>query len=504
MADRVAAAAPAVVGRYAVYGEIAAGGMATVHLGRLIGQAGFSRTVAIKRLHRTLSEDPEFSAMLLDEARLASRVRHPNVVPTLDVVSTGAELFLVMEYVHGVSLATLLRALAKRDERVEPRIGVAILAAVLHGLHAAHEATDESGASLGIVHRDVSPQNVLVGADGVARVLDFGVAKARGRLQTTHDGRLKGKLAYMAPEQLRSRACDRRSDVFAAGVVLWEVLTGKRLFTADTEGEIVEKVLYKPIDPPSVVRPELGTRFDAVTMCAMDRDAERRYANARLMALDLEACETPASPTQVSAWVESLAGDTLSSRMDQVKAVESSPAIAAAGEAVVELTPSARDRREEPTKVETGPGSGASQAHLAVSRPSQRGQARQTKSPWIGVAALVAALGVAAAASLALRSSRGTETPTATVPLAAAASTAAQSASTAATSAASASAEPVVSAESASSPSASAEPVVAPSGRAPSHAVAAPARSSRPQTDCSEPYTRDALGRKIYKMECLH
>jgi serine/threonine protein kinase len=192
-----------VVGRYALYGAIAAGGMATVHLGRLLGPVGFSRTVAIKRLHAQFASDPEFVSMFLDEARLAARIRHPNVVPTLDVVATGGELFLVMEYVPGESIARLARALREQKQTLPTRILSAVMAGVLHGLHAAHEAKDERGHPLGIVHRDMSPQNVLVGTDGVARVLDFGVAKAAGRMQTTREGQIKGKLSYMPPEQLR-------------------------------------------------------------------------------------------------------------------------------------------------------------------------------------------------------------------------------------------------------------------------------------------------------------
>ncbi len=231
------------VGRYALYGAIAAGGMATVHLGRLIGPVGFSRTVAIKRLHAQFAADPEFVSMFLDEARLAARIRHPNVVPTLDVVATGGELFLVMEYVPGESIGRLARALRERQQTIPLRILSAIMAGVLHGLHAAHEARDERGQPLGIVHRDISPQNVLVGTDGAARILDFGVAKAVGRVQTTRDGQIKGKLSYMPPEQLRGASVTLQSDIYAAGVMLWELVTGQRLFTGDNEGAIVARVL---------------------------------------------------------------------------------------------------------------------------------------------------------------------------------------------------------------------------------------------------------------------
>src|SRR5579859_759387 len=221
------------IGRYVLFDEIAAGGMATVHFGRQSGAAGFSRTVAIKRLHPNLAKDPEFVAMFLDEARLVARIRHPNVVPTLDVVATEGEVFVVMEYVHGESLAKIRSAMLKAGRVADPRIVSAIMSSVLHGLHAAHEAKSEIGQPLNIVHRDVSPQNVLVGIEGTARVLDFGVAKAIGRVQTTREGQIKGKLAYMPPEQLHGGRVTRQADVYAAAVVTWETLTGARLFAGE-------------------------------------------------------------------------------------------------------------------------------------------------------------------------------------------------------------------------------------------------------------------------------
>ena len=198
---------PIVVGRYALFDEIASGGMATVHLGRLLGPSGFARTVAIKRLHPQFAKDPEFVAMFLDEARLAARIRHPNVVSTLDVVARRRRALPRDGVRRRASRSRGSREVARAtaSDRSRCRSSARSIAGVLHGLHAAHEATSERGEPLGIVHRDVSPQNVLVGVDGVARVLDFGVAKAAGRVQTTRDGQIKGKLAYMAPEQLTGK-----------------------------------------------------------------------------------------------------------------------------------------------------------------------------------------------------------------------------------------------------------------------------------------------------------
>ncbi|HTQ43753.1 MAG TPA: serine/threonine-protein kinase [Polyangiaceae bacterium] len=311
------------IGRYLLFGEIAAGGMATVHFGRLSGPAGFSRTVAIKRLHAQYAKDPDFVSMFLDEARLAARIRHPNVVPTLDVVQTDEEMFLVMEYVQGESLAKLLRAVRSMMTTSDVRIVATIMSGVLHGLHAAHEAKSEQGEPLNIVHRDVSPQNILVGTDGVPRVLDFGVAKAVGRLQTTRQGQIKGKLSYMAPEQLHNQPVTRQSDIYAAAVVTWESLTGQRLFRGDNEAAIVTAVLQAPIRPPSHVGVHVPLAFDRVVLRGLERDPSYRYQTAREMALDLERCAGIAPASEIGEWVESLAHDELFKRNAHIAEIES-------------------------------------------------------------------------------------------------------------------------------------------------------------------------------------
>ena len=310
-----------VVGRYVVFDEIAAGGMASVHLGRLMGAVGFARTVAIKRLHPHLARDAEFAAMFLDEARLAARIRHPNVVAVLDVVHDGGELLLVMDYIQGESLSRLARAM--RPGGIPPRLAVTVLTGVLHGLHAAHEATTEQGEPLHIVHRDVSPQNVIVGIDGVARVFDFGVAKAAHRAQTTQDGSIKGKISYMAPEQLLSEDVDRRADVYAAAVMLWEALTGERLFEGDNQGRVIRKILDEAVPLPSSVMPGLPKALDEAVMRGLERDVSKRWQSARDFAAALEQCSPAASATQLGEWVESIGGQSLGDRAQRVKDIES-------------------------------------------------------------------------------------------------------------------------------------------------------------------------------------
>jgi ABC-type multidrug transport system ATPase subunit len=309
-------------GRYAIHDEIASGGMASVHLGKMQGPFGFSSTVAIKRLHATLARDPEFVAMFLDEARLASRVRHPNVVPVLDVYAEEGELSLVMEYVDGESLARLWKLTHERSAPIPVPIAVAIAASVLHGLHAAHEACDEQGAPLGLVHRDVSPQNVIVGSDGVARVIDFGIAKAESRSNVSREGQLKGKLPYMAPEQIQRGVVNRRTDVYGASVLLWELLAGERLFDGEAEGMILGRILDDEVPAPSTLRAGVPAELDAITLRGLARDQEQRFESARALALELEKVVRPATTVEVGEWVESLAGPALEERREMLARLE--------------------------------------------------------------------------------------------------------------------------------------------------------------------------------------
>ena len=309
------------IGRYRVYDEIASGGMATVSFGRLLGPVGFSRTVAIKELHAQFAKDPEFVAMFLDEARLAARIHHPNVVPTLDVVAEKGHLMLVMDYVHGESLARLMRA---SPTLIPPKITAAIIAGALHGLHAAHEARSERGQPLGIVHRDISPQNILVGVDGVPRVLDFGVAKAANRLQTTQEGHLKGKVRYMSPEQVSGLEVDRQTDIYAMAVVLFEMATGRAMFPKAEPAAIVNEIISGIIPHPKAIAPETPDALDAIIMRGLARNPAERFANAHDMALALEEEIGLATPTQIAAWVQALVRDKLALRAATVSAIESS------------------------------------------------------------------------------------------------------------------------------------------------------------------------------------
>lgn len=348
--------APATIGRYELHEQLAQGGMATVHVGRLRGAHGFAKTVAIKRLHPHLADDPEFKETLLDEARMASRVRHANVAAITDVIALEHELIIVMEYVEGESLASLLKTLVEKGTSMPLPIACRIMVDALDGLHAAHEATSEQGEPLQLVHRDVSPQNILVGLDGVARVIDFGVARAAGRLRTTEGDEIKGKLAYMAPEQVRGQALDRRVDVFAAGIVLWELCTRERLFSGSRD-ELVFRVLEQPIVAPSSKNPGVLPELDRVVAKALSRNAEGRYPTTHEFAEALERALPPAPAREVAAWVRNTAAESLSRRAELVaragrsapaEVTEAAPAAAVRPVAASSVALAAPVRAEEP------------------------------------------------------------------------------------------------------------------------------------------------------------
>jgi serine/threonine protein kinase len=300
------------LGRYELLGEIASGGMATVFLGRAVGARGFSRLVAIKRMHPHLERDEEFVTAFLEEARLAARIRHPNVVATLDV-EDGDAPYLVMEYVEGDRLSGLIKEHVSRARQGLP-LEVALRVAIdsLDGLHAAHDLRDDDGEPLDLIHRDISPQNVLVGVDGVARVTDFGIAKAAGRASHTREGELKGKIAYMAPEQLTNPGgIDRRVDVFAMGVVCWEMLTGRRLFRAATDIETIGVILHHEVSTIRSVAPHVPERVEAVVMRALERDPSKRWNSAQDFARALESLGLAAPTRFVADFVKLTVGDKL-------------------------------------------------------------------------------------------------------------------------------------------------------------------------------------------------
>jgi serine/threonine protein kinase len=479
-ADVAARDAPGILGRYAIYGEIGSGGMATVYFGRLRGARGFSRPVAIKRLHPQFAKTPRFVDAFLDEARLAAQVRHPNVVPTLDVVAEEGELLLVMEYVPGASLAELWDLAVARHDRVPPKIAAAIVAGALRGLHAAHEAKDEGGEPLGIVHRDVSPHNILVGTDGVARVLDFGVAKAELRVRTTSPGEVKGKLAYMAPEQIMLEQTSGRSDVYSASVVLWEALTGELLFRAENHGSLISKVLSDVVKAPSSVAREVSPELDAIVLRALSRNAEERPATALAFAVELEDLGV-ASPKEVAEWVSHTAGEEMASRALRAADVEQP--------SVRFLEPLAASGDNTDATGEHSASAEVVEAPPPIVEVTAKQSSRRTLWP-LGIALVaVSVLSLAAWRTIGTRepaTSTSTVAPTpAPAPTATATATATAAATTTSTAAATSTASRPTS-------------LVQRPLRAPS-----PPSSAAPAPSCSPPFTIDADGIKRLKRECL-
>jgi serine/threonine-protein kinase len=391
-------------------------------------------------------------------------------VQTIDVVSARGELFVVMEYVHGESLGDLMDLAQTRGEPVSPALAATLVVGVLRGLHAAHEATGGDGQALEIVHRDVSPQNILVGVDGTVRVLDFGVAKAAVRLAATRDGRIRGKLAYMAPEQFRGHAT-RASDVYACSVVLWELLSGERLFGGERDTDVIEAALVREIEPPSAARASRGedsreddeTRLlDSVVMRGLARDPDARFATARDMASALERT-MPAAPAEaVGAWVERLGGASLKAKAERIDRVEA----------------------------------------LSAARARKVGgrESRLLHAPSVGRrrAIAVTAAGVAAATAYVLARSSA---PSARVDGATAYALVPPSAALPPSPVADLPPEGL---PSSSPPSASRRIPVLPSARAGSRVATAPgvAPVRRPSA-CDPPFTFDDAGRKLYKESCL-
>jgi serine/threonine-protein kinase len=307
------------VGRYEPILAIGTGGMATVYLARAALADGVAREVALKVVHPHLRDSEEAASTLIEEAKLAARIRHPNVVPVREVGRDDAGIFLVMDYVEGATLAEL----AKTGPLPLP-IAARILADALAGLHAAHELASDDGRPLDLVHRDFSPQNVLVGADGVTRLTDFGIARAASRAGVTSAGVVKGKVGYLSPEQGLGKPLDRRSDVWAAGVVAWELLAARRLYTVEDDpmGMILRIVSETP-PRLRTVRPELSALVDQAVATALTLDPARRWPNAeelaRALAEGFRVHGGAAEREDVGELVRARVGEALSERRERYR-----------------------------------------------------------------------------------------------------------------------------------------------------------------------------------------
>jgi eukaryotic-like serine/threonine-protein kinase len=395
-----------VLGRYELLLPVAAGGMAMVWAARLRGTRGFQKIVAVKTMLPKLSEDPQFERMFLDEASLASRIHHPNVVEVLDLGEANGVLFIAMEWLDGVPLNQVMKA-AKSASGIPSVVAIHILTHAAEGLHAAHELKDDDNAYIGLVHRDVSPQNILVGHDGLTKMVDFGLAKATALGDgATRAGQLKGKISYMAPEQIRGDPLDRRADVFALGVVLYAVTTGKHPFRRESEGATLFAISAPdPAPAPSrfmTYPPEL----EAVLMKAIAKDPDKRHGSALEFARALEGTLPQAERAHGGERVAEFIKGLLGAQHEQQKA--------ALAEALRRADRASMAPTASPIEglVGTGTSSISSLSAVGLSRPSQDGLSSPTfeqpsvlRRARIPLALALLALGVGGAAFAITRTS---------------------------------------------------------------------------------------------------
>lgn len=309
------------LGKYRIMAKLGTGGMADVFLAVAEGAMNVNRLVVVKRLRDEQASDAGAREMFLNEARLAARLNHANVIQTFEAGSEAGSWFLAMEYVEGQPFSRVLTKLRADGKRIEARLAARIAADTLAGLHYAHELADFDGTPLGIVHRDVSPQNIMITYAGVTKIVDFGIAKAVGTQQTAH-GVFKGKVAYMAPEQVVGESVDGRADVFAAGIVLWEALTGRHLMAAETPAKTLYNLMNKPIPRAAEVQPDVPAGLDEILVKALERDLDQRWASADAMRDALEHWLTSAGGVrteEVGKLVSTLFEDRKRTVQQQVK-----------------------------------------------------------------------------------------------------------------------------------------------------------------------------------------
>jgi serine/threonine protein kinase len=276
------------LGSYEILRMLARGGMAELFLAQAVGPEGFAKLVVLKKILPKFAANKRFVQLFLDEARLAAALDHPHIAHVYDMGTVSGDYFFTMEYVHGQDVRSLMRRAADRHVSLAIEHVVMVAATVAGALHYAHEQRGGDGASLGIVHRDVSPSNILISYDGVVKLLDFGIAKAATSSAKTRTGSIKGKIAYLSPEQASGFVIDRRSDIFSLGIVMWEMATGARLFKEENDLRTIQKIVNTPPSPPSQLRPDCPPELERIIMRALSKKPEDRYQTAEEMQLALE------------------------------------------------------------------------------------------------------------------------------------------------------------------------------------------------------------------------
>jgi serine/threonine-protein kinase len=400
------AIAPEPFGKYILIGKLGHGGMAEVNLAVAAGKSGFRKLLVVKRIHKHLSSDPDFVAMFLDEARLAALLDHPNCVHTIEVGEVNGQHFMAMEYLHGRGLERLLRQAIKSQSLLPVPIVVRIIADALDGLSYAHELTGLDGKPLGIVHRDISPQNIFVTYTGVVKLLDFGIAKAETNIVETRTGIVKGKYAYIAPEQARGNKVDGRADLWSMGVVLWELLTARRLFKGTNEIATLHETLSREIVSPSVHNPEVPPEIDEAVHRALQRKVENRYASAAEFkeALEKWLRSLPDRPdrSSIAAMMNERFGDVIKADKERLAAcLEAVSRDAASIERLVTRSDSLLSSSGQFPAMLSGQFAALTPSQVSLIRDTAQPAERPKRlRPWLPVGMIVAAGTLAAALAL--------------------------------------------------------------------------------------------------------
>jgi eukaryotic-like serine/threonine-protein kinase len=316
---------PSRLGKYDLMARIAKGGMAEIYLARQRGMVGFSRLVVVKRILPHLAEETEFVRMFMEEARLAALINQPNVVQIYDVGHHEGSYFIAMEFINGPSLGVVSRTARRLKHPLPFAVAAEIVAQACDGLHAAHELHDEGGSLLGLVHRDISPHNLMITKGGVVKLVDFGIAKAVNTAVKTHTGKIKGKYPYMSPEQCRGDPMDRRTDLFSLGIVFYELVVGARLFSRSTDLMVLKAITEEPVPDPREREPSIPAGISALILRALARDPDARFPTAEAMGSALrralERLEVKSSPKMLSSHLEAHFGELLGRRAEAIQQV---------------------------------------------------------------------------------------------------------------------------------------------------------------------------------------
>jgi serine/threonine protein kinase len=367
------------LGKYELVKRLSIGGMAEIFLARVMGLPGFQKLVVVKRILPQLAADPQFVDMFLDEARIAATLQHPSIVQTYDVGVVGGNYFIAMEYLHGEDVRSILRTANRQGRRIPLEHVLQIVMALSAGLHYAHEKEDFDGKPLDIVHCDVSPGNLIVTYEGGIKLVDFGIARAAIRAHETRSGTIKGKLGYISPEQARAEKLDRRTDIFAAGVILYELSLCKKLYKGASDYEILHEVVAGKIVPPRKIDPTYDEDLETIVMRALEKRPERRYQTAHDLQMDLEALARKRGLFLSSTGLKQLMGELFGNKLDAWREAQR------AGKSLYEAVASYEDE-ESATKDKWSFGS-----------PKRVPRRRRWLWPLVGAAALAALVGVGGA-----------------------------------------------------------------------------------------------------------